>query len=111
MDQYRFGNALAAIMHNVEVENAHRPGEIALSPTDLERYTGTDLPGKIQIEQKNEKLYLVRVNQNIHIEVYCVGENCFKRHYEEQQTVYNLLHDGVVKPSVWGYELISKEFL
>lgn len=53
----------------------------------------------------------VRVNQNIHIEVYCVGKNCFKRRYEEQQTVHNLLQDGAVKPSVWGYELISKEFL
>ncbi len=111
LDQYRFGNALAAIMHNGEAENTRRPDEIVLSPIELEQYTGTYLPGKIQIEQKNGKLYLVRVNQNIHIEVYCVGRNCFKRRYEEQQTVHNLLQDGAAKPSVWGYELVSKEFL
>ncbi len=111
LDQYRFGNALATIMHNGEVEHARKADEIVLSPTELEQYTGTYLPGKIQIEQKNGKLYLVRVNQNIHIEVYCVERHCFKRRYEEQQTAHNLLQDGAVKPSVWGYELISKEFI
>lgn len=111
LDQYRFGNALAAIMHNCEVENSRRTDGIVVSSAELEQYTGTYLPGKIQIEQKNGKLYLVRVNQNIHIEVYCVGKNCFKRRYEEQQTVHNLLPDGAVNPSVWGYERISKDLL
>lgn len=111
LDQYRFGNALTAIIHNGHAEHARRPKEISVSPSELEQYTGTYLPGKIQIEQKNGKLYLVRVNQNIHIEVYCVEQNCFIRRYEEQQTVHNLLKEGEVKPSVWGYELISKEFI
>ncbi len=111
LDQYRFGNALATIMHNGEVEHARKPDEIALSPDDLEQYTGTYLPGKIQIEQKNGKLYFVRVNQNIHIEVYCVERHCFKRRYEEQQSVHNLLPYGATKPSVWGYEMISKDFI
>ena len=111
LDQYRFGNALAAIMHNYEVENTRRPDEIVLSPAELDQYTGTYLPGKIQIEQKNGKLYLVRINQNIHIEVYCVRKHCFKRRYEEQQTVHNLLQDGAEKPSVWGYKLMAKTIM
>ena len=82
-----------------------------LSPEELEKYTGTYLPGKIHIEQKNGKLYLVRVNQNIHIELYCVGKDSFKRRCEEQQTIYKLISEGNIKPSVWGYELISKQFI
>lgn len=111
LDQYRLGNALASIIHNGEVKNTIRPEEITLLPFELEQYTGTYLSGKIQIEQKNGKLYLVRINQNIHIELYCVGKNCFKRRYEEQETVHNLLQNGDVKPSVWGYALISKDIL
>lgn len=111
LDQYRFGNALTAIMHKCEAEHARRTKEIILLPTELEQYTGTYLPGKIHIEQKNGKLYLVRVNQNIHIEAYCVKKHCFKRRYEEQQSVHNLLPDGAAKPSVWGYEMISKDFI
>ena len=111
LDQYRFGNALASIIHGGEEEHARRADEIALSPAELDQYTGTYLPGKIHIEQKNGKLYLVRVNQNIHIEVYCVERHCFKRRYEEQQSVHNLLPDGATKPSVWGYDLVSRDFI
>ncbi len=57
------------------------------------------------------KLYLVRVNQNIHIELYCVGKDSFKRRCEEQQTIHKLISEGDRKPSVWGYELISKQFV
>ncbi len=109
IDQYRFGNGIAAIMHNEQAPVSHRPEEILLSPKDLEKYTGTYLPGKIHIEQKNGKLYLVRVNQNIHIELYCVGKDSFKRRYEEQQTVHKLISDGDMKLSVWGYGRISKQ--
>lgn len=111
IDQYRFGNDIAAIMHNGQVSVSCRPKEILLSPNDLEKYTGTYLPGKIHMEQKNGKLYLVRVNQNIHIELYCVGKDSFKRRYEEQQTVHKLISDSNAKPSVWGYELVSKQFI
>lgn len=111
IDQYRFGNGIAAIIHNEHVPVSHRPEEILLSPEDLEKYTGTYLPGKIHIEQKDGKLYLVRVNQNIHIELYCVGKDSFKRRYEEQQTVHKLISDGDSEPTVWGYTLISKQFV
>jgi CubicO group peptidase (beta-lactamase class C family) len=111
LDQYRFGNGIAAILHNEQAPVSYRPKEIFLSPKELEKYTGTYLPGKIHIEQKNGKLYLVRVNQNIHIELYCVGQDSFKRRYEEQQTIYKLIAEGDVRPSVWGYGLISKQFI
>ena len=111
LDQYRFGNGIAAIMHNGQAPVSDEPKEIMLSPKDLEKYTGTYLSGKIHIEQKNGKLYLVRVNQNIHIELYCVGKDSFKRRYEEQQTVHKLIQDGSAKPSVWGYELVSRQFI
>lgn len=78
-DQYRFGNGMAAIIHNEQVPVSRRPEEILLSPKDLEKYAGTYLPGKIHMEQKNGRLYLVRVNQNIHIELYCMGKDSFKR--------------------------------
>lgn len=109
LDQYRFGNAIAAIMHDEQPPASRRPEEIPLSPESLEKYTGIYLPGKIHIEQKNGRLYLVRVNQNIHIELYCVGKDSFKRRWEEQQTIHKLIseHDG--KPSVWGYGLIRKQ--
>lgn len=68
LDQYRFGNSIAGILHNKQAPVSYRPEEIFLSPEELEKYTGTYHPGKIHIEQKNGKLYLVRVNQNIHIE-------------------------------------------
>ena len=111
LDQYRFGNGIAAILHNKQASASYRPEEIFLWPEELEKYTGTYLPGKIHIEQKNGKLYLVRVNQNIHIELYCVGRDSFKRRWEEQQTTHKLISGNEVKPSVWGYKLISKQFV
>ena len=59
----------------------------------------------------DRKLYLVRVNQNIHIELYCIGPNTFIRRCEEQSYTFNLLPEGSDKPAVWGYELISKAFI
>lgn len=111
IDQYRFGNGIAAILHNEQVAASHRPTEILLPPEDLEKYTGTYLPGKIQIEQKNGRLYLVRVNQNIHIELCCVGKDSFKRRCEEQQTIHKLISEGSSRPSVWGYGLKCKQFI
>ena len=93
------------------MQNFRREEEVPLLPEELRKYTGIYLPGKIRIEEKNGKLYLVRVNQNIHIELYCVGAHRFKRRWEEQQTVYQLLAEGEAKPSIWGYERVSREFV
>lgn len=104
LDQYRLGNALAAILHGEQPPHSHRQEEIPLTPEELQQYVGTYLPGKIQIELRDGKLYLVRVNQNIHIELYCVGKHQFKRRCEEQQQIHTLLSEGEHEPSVWGYK-------
>lgn len=109
LDQYRLGNDLAAILHGRQPSPSRREREISLTSAQLQRYTGTYLPGKIQIEQKNGKLYLVRINQNIHIELYCVGKHRFKRYYEEQQGVHTLLSEDDQEPSVWGYTRVHTD--
>ena len=109
LDQYRLGNALSAILHGGQPPHSSRLEEIYLPPEELEKYVGTYLPGKIQIEQKNGKLYLVRVNQDIHIELYCVGRHQFKRRYEEQEYIHTLLPEENTEPSVWGYKRLSTQ--
>lgn len=109
LDQYRLGNGIAAILHNEPAQHSRRPEEVPLPPEALQKYTGTYLPGKIQIQEKNGKLYLVRVNQNIHIELYCVGEHSFVRRHEEQSVPHKLIQDGAATPSVWGYERVSTQ--
>ncbi len=111
LDQYRFGNGISSILHGRQAQASRRQEGILLPPEELQKYTGTYLPGKIHIVQKDGKLYLVRVNQDIHIRLYCVGKDSFKRWYEEQQLVHKLIPDGSTKPSVWGYELISKDLI
>lgn len=111
LSQYRIGNSIAAIMCGNIPKISHKPEEVFVSKETLETYTGTYLPGKIHIEIKDGKLYLVRVNQNIHIELYCVGSNLFMRRYEEQQEPHNLFKEGAIKPSIWGYKLVSKQFI
>ena len=64
-----------------------------------------------RIEVKDGKLYLVRVNQNIHIELYCIGPNTFIRRHEEQSYTHNQLPEGAEKPTVWGYERVSGELV
>lgn len=109
LNQYRFGNGLAAILHGGWPELSRKRKEVAVSADTLKSFAGTYLPGKVQIEFKNDKLYLVRVNQNIHIELYCVGENLFLRRHEEQEIPHNLLPEGAEVPSVWGFERVKEE--
>ena len=63
--------------------------------------------GKIRMEVKDGKLFLLRVNQNIHTELYCIGPGVFIRRHEEQGYTHKLLPEGAEKPAVWGYERIS----
>ena len=111
LNQYRLGEGVAGILYGKEPKHAVQPEEVPVSEEDLRKFTGTYLPGKIHIEMKNGTLYLVRVNQNIHIELYCIGPNTFIRRHEEQSYTHNLLPEGAEKPAVWGYELISKAFM
>ena len=107
LNQYRLGSGIADILYGKEPQYAVKPTEVPVSEEDLRKFAGSYLPGKIRIEVKNGKLYLVRVNQNIHIELYCIDSNTFVRRHEEQSYTHNLLPEGSEKPVVWGYELIS----
>lgn len=111
LNQYRLGEEITSILYGKEPEHSEKPREMPVSNEDLQKYAGTYLPGKIHIEAKDSKLYLVRVNQNIHIELYCVGPGTFIRRYEEQSNPYKLLPEGADKPAVWGYKLVCKEFI
>lgn len=111
LNQYRLGNAIADIMYGGNPEHKIKPAEVPISEEELQKYTGTYLPGKVQIEVKNGKLYLVRVNQNIHIEMYCIGQDTFLRRLEEASTPHVLWKAGAEKPAVWGFERVSKEFI
>ena len=111
LNQYRLGACIADILYGNEPKPAVRPDEVPVSEEELRKFTGTYLPGRIHIEVKNGKLYLVRVNQNIHIELYCIGPDTFIRRHEEQGYTHNLLPAGAEKPAVWGYELVSKAFV
>ena len=111
LNQYRLGEGIAAILYGKEPQHAVKPDEVPVSEEDLRKFTGTYLPGKIHIEVKNGKLYLVRVNQNIHIELFCIGPNTFIRRHEEQSYTHNLLPEDAEKPVVWGFERISETFV
>ncbi|MBO7421847.1 MAG: beta-lactamase family protein, partial [Oscillospiraceae bacterium] len=111
LNQYRLGEGIVGILYGKEPKHAVKPDEVPVSEEDLRKFAGTYLPGKIHIEEKNGKLYLVRVNQNIHIELYCIGPNTFIRRHEEQSYTHKLLPEGAEKPAVWGYELFSKAFV
>lgn len=111
LNQYRLGSDIANILYGKSPAPASKPAEVFVANEELQKFAGTYLPGKIHIECKNGKLYLIRVNHNIHIELYCVGPNKFQRRYEEQSSPYHLWSEGSDKPSVWGYDLVSKDFI
>lgn len=111
LNQYRLGNSIADILYGMEAKPSLKLDEYPVPITELQNYCGTYLPGKIQMEVKNGKLYLIRANWDIHIEFYCVGHNAFMRRFEEQQEPRVLLSEGALKPSIWGYELVCKELI
>lgn len=111
LNQYRLGNTVADLMFGKKPQNTVQPDAFPVSEEELQKFTGTYLPGKIHIEVKDGKLYLVRVNHNIHIELYCIGPNTFLRRLEESDTPYVLWQEGADKPAVWGFELVCKEFI
>ncbi len=111
LNQYRLGENIADILYGKEPNHPVKPDEVPVSEEEMQKFIGTYLPGKIHIEMHSGKLYLVRVNQNIHIELYCIGPNTFIRRYEEQGNPYMLLDNGADRPAVWGYKLMGKEFI
>lgn len=107
LNQYRLGDAIAEILHGGNPTHEKREEEISLPEEELERFSGTYLPGKIHVRVRDGRLFLVRMNQNIHIELCCVGPGLFKRRWEES----GVLLRGEGTPTAWGYRQMSREFL
>ena len=105
LSQYRLSKDITDILSGKRPEHPKKPEEVRVDEKFLQRFSGTYLPGKISMEIKNGKLYLVRENQNIHIELYYTGNNTFIRRFEEQNSPYVLLEEGKTRPSIWGCEL------
>ena len=60
---------------------------------------------------RNERRARSKREQRRLSERYRMGPNTFIRRHEEQSYTHNLLPEGSEKPTVWGYELISKAFV
>lgn len=103
INQYRLGNAIADILHNVEVELPLRYEEFKLSKEEIEKYCGIYLKDRIKIELINDKLYFTRFKDSLHIELYPVGQDKFVRRYFDQQKPYIITYDGNGLPQFFCY--------
>lgn len=107
INQYKLGNAIADILHQVEVEEPVRHAEIHLSESRLRAYCGTYLKDKIQLELINGTLYFTRFCGNLHIELYPVGDGRFARRYYDQTQPYTIAENGKGELTFFGYTRIS----
>lgn len=103
INQYRLGNAIADILHNVAVEIPSKFDEVVLSKEEIEKYCGIYLKDKIKIELINGKLYYTRFKDSLHIELYPVGLDKFVRRYFDQQNPYIITYDKNGLPQFSGY--------
>lgn len=109
LNQYRLGSSIAEILYGGTPKPSLKPAEIFIPEAELQKYAGEYLHGKIRITVKDGRLFLVRPNQNIHIELYCISPGHFMRRHEEQSSAYQLWPEGAEKPSIWGYSKISEK--
>lgn len=103
INQYRLGNAIADILHHVEVDIPAKFEEIPLSENELKKYCGTYLKNKIKVELINGKLYFVKFSGNLYIEIYPVGEGRFVRRYFDQIEPYRISEDEHGEMTFFGY--------
>lgn len=102
-NQYRLGNAISAILHEVHVDAPSKHVELPITVNKLQEYCGTYLKDKIQVEMMNGKLYFTRFSGNLHIEIYPVGEGRFVRRYSDQIHPYSISENEDGQMSFFGY--------
>lgn len=107
INQYRLGNTISDILHNVEVEAPVRHTELHLSERSLRMYCGTYLEDKILIEFINGKLYFTRFSGNFHIELYPVGEGVFVQRYYDQTHPYRIAENEMGEMTFFGHTRIT----
>jgi CubicO group peptidase (beta-lactamase class C family) len=103
INQYRLGNAISDILHDVEVCIPSKHNEIPIYKNQIEIYCGTYLDNKIQIEFINKRLYFTRFRGNLHIEIYPVGDSKFARRYFDQFEPYKISFDENGIPQFFSY--------
>lgn len=103
IDQYRLGNVIADIVHQVDVELPAQHEELPCSEEELERYCGTYLQDKIQVELIQGKLVFTRYAGNLHIELYPVGEGKFVRRHSDQMHPYSMTENEEGEMTFFGY--------
>ncbi|MFE4712446.1 serine hydrolase domain-containing protein [Paenibacillus sp. NPDC056722] len=103
IDQYRLGQAIADILHHVEVKAPTQHDEQIISEDMLTEFCGTYLKDKIEIELIQGKLYFTRFSGNLHIEIYPVGEGRFVRRHSDQVDPYRIEMNEHGKRTFFGY--------
>ncbi|MBB4822987.1 CubicO group peptidase (beta-lactamase class C family) [Sporosarcina luteola] len=104
INQYRLGNAIADILHHVDVEMPAKHEELPQSERKLQTYCGKYLKNKIEVEYHHGKLYFTRFSGNLHIELYPVGEGEFVRRYSDQMSPYSIVENEDGNMMFFGYE-------
>ncbi|MCS7463339.1 beta-lactamase family protein [Paenibacillus doosanensis] len=103
INQYRLGNAISDILHDVDVKAPARYEELPMDESELREYCGTYLRDKIQIELINGKLYFTRFSGNLHIEIYPIGEGRFARRFSDQIEPYIIARSEDGKMTFFGF--------
>lgn len=103
INQYRLGNALSELLHNVDVEDPAQHEEFPINESKLKECCGTYLKDKIEVEWINGKLYFTRFAGNLHIEIYPVGEGLFARRYCDQIHPYSIAENENGEMMFMGY--------
>jgi CubicO group peptidase (beta-lactamase class C family) len=101
--QYRLGQAISDILHDVDVSDPTKPEEVPMDEGKLREYCGTYLKDKIEVEMMDGKMYFTRFAGNIHIELYPVGEGRFARRYTDKIDPYRIVENEKGEKTFLGY--------
>lgn len=108
VNQYKLGDSISDLLHGIDTTIAEKMDEIPMSLDNMKMYCGTYLEGKIEIDEINGKLYFIRFNGNLHIELYPIGISKFVRRYCEQINPYSLIEGEAGIPQSFGYKKLMK---
>ncbi|MWC29182.1 serine hydrolase [Paenibacillus sp. MMS18-CY102] len=104
INQYKLGNAISDILHDVEVAVPTKQREFPINESELkEYYCGTYLKDKIKVELINRKLYFTRFRGNLHIEIYPVNKGQFVRRHYDQNHPYSIIENEHGEMTFFGY--------
>ncbi len=103
INQYRLGDAISDILHDVDVDIPTKHEEIPITESELQRYCGVYLKDKIHVEYIAGKLYFTRFCGNLHIEIYPVGEGKFVRRHFDQIHPYSIAENENGQMAFFGY--------